>query len=596
MRTSLRSVLVPFVLITSAAMGQFTTTSLEVGRFRALLSSDGRFIQTPSAGPSMTFLENGVRPPLLYCGALWLAGSSSDEQALVSAVDYGALSDMQPGPLDNAGMIAQAMVEQYDRSWLLTRTEVERHQAWFACSQDPGCDMEPLFPGGYTMPEVIASWPAHGDVSIGQAYDLAPFLDADQNGVYDPLAGDVPCIPGDVAVFNIFNDLRQARTGGSPLHTEVHMTTFGYEPTDPDDVLGRTLFTKYRIINRSDRTYEDLYVGTFNDIDLACWYDDYAGSDVGRSLVYMMDGGADACDTQLASTFDGLTPAFGLTVLQGPRLDADGEDNAFQPALPAFNGTGFGDGVPDNERFGWVFNMAPSNTGGSDPPATTDPHTEVHFSTYMRGLWKDGSPLTYGGSGYGGTIPTDQCYPGNSDPNGVAVGGQPQAPWSEASAGNIPYDRRLISSMGPFTMEAGQEEEVVLAYVLGPASADTAASSVVGLQANVDALKALVADLPGVLQGSSTCAVYPVGIQRPAVADASLLLHPNPAQDLVRISLPNGVQQADWRLFDARGAQVLAGSARSGPAVLDVVALPAGLYLVQLQAAGHTYLGRLMKR
>lgn len=577
-------------------MGQSAVTTLEVGRFSASLTSDGR-LREPTGSPALTYLENGARPTLLYGNGLWLSGASSDEQTMTSVSQYGPESDMQPGPLDSAGMITQATVQQYDRLWKLTRADVERHQAWFACSQDPGCNMEALFPGGYTMPEAIASWPAHGDVTIGEAHNLAPFLDEDQNGLYDPLAGDVPCIPGDAAVFTIFNDLAQVRTGGAPLRVEVHMTTFGYESGGPDGLLDQVLFMKYKIINRSGRAYTDLFIGSFNDADIECPYGEHVGSDVRRSLTYSSKSQDYHCsDIWPGPFFEGAPPAFGITVLQGARLEPDGADNTDLPALPAFNGTGFGDGVIDNERYGWVVNMPHFSSGGFAPPETTDPSFEPQFSSYLRGYWKDGTPLTYGGIGYGGTTPTLQCFPDDSDPLGFATGGVPQAPWSEGSAGLPADDRRTISTMGPVVMVPDQEEEIVLAYVLGRADPETGASSVVGLQANVDALKALVGDLPGVLQGSSTCAVYPVGIQRPAVADASLLLHPNPAQDLVRISLPNGVQHADWRLFDARGAQVLAGSARSGPAVLDVAALPAGLYLVQLQAAGHTYLGRLMKR
>lgn len=64
---------------------------------------------------------------------------------------------------------------------------------------------------GYQPIEVIANWPAHGDVSKGQAYYLAPFVDNNNDGDYNPLDGDYPKIKGQQAIYYIYNDNKMAR-------------------------------------------------------------------------------------------------------------------------------------------------------------------------------------------------------------------------------------------------------------------------------------------------------------------------------------------------------------------------------------------------
>ena len=45
-----------------------------------------------------------------------------------------------------------------------------------------------------------------GDTSLGQAPYLAPFVDVDYDGLYNPALGDYPDVMGDQAIFFIFND------------------------------------------------------------------------------------------------------------------------------------------------------------------------------------------------------------------------------------------------------------------------------------------------------------------------------------------------------------------------------------------------------
>ncbi|MEX0747057.1 MAG: hypothetical protein WD275_03585, partial [Rhodothermales bacterium] len=98
---------------------------------------------------------------------------------------------------------------------------------------------------------------------------------------------------------------------------------------------------------------------------------------------------------------------------------------------------------------------------------------------YLRGIWRDGLPVTVGGNGYGGSIPTDFMFPGN-----------PPAFWSEYNTDgngtqNSPADRRFLLSSGPFIMNPGDVQEIVYGIVW--AQAGDALASVAKMKAD-DAL------------------------------------------------------------------------------------------------------------
>ena len=78
-----------------------------------------------------------------------------------------------------------------------------------------------------------------------------------------------------------------------------------------------------------------------------------------------------------------------------------------------------------------------------------DPVFAIDYYNYLKGVWTNGQPMTYGGNGGDATNPEcDFMFPGTSDPNF-------DTNWDETTAGNTPSDRRFIQSAGPFTLEPG---------------------------------------------------------------------------------------------------------------------------------------------
>src|SRR5690606_9603222 len=139
----------------------------------------------------------------------------------------------------------------------------------------------------------------------------------------------------------------------------------------------------------------------------------------------------------------------------------------------------------------------------------------AHYYGYMEGKWKDGLPLTYGGTGYStdpAAVPARYQFPGDSDPLGAGTNGEAMPPWTESSAVNMPGDRRGVASMGPFTLSPGQVQDIVVAYVYARAGSGGPAASVQALQLRVDSIHNFAQSIPGLLGTEFPCEDLLTGI------------------------------------------------------------------------------------
>ena len=581
------------MLCTTPLMAQSTGTNvLDFNNVSALFHSNG-LISLDQAGSSSPYFfvpktpsNNG--PSTLFAAGLWIGGMDTGNQLHFAGERFEQVGwDFFPGPLGTDASITPATSAQFDQVWKVNQSDVAMQMAYFHCLADPDCDAQTAFPG-YSIPPYFFDWPAHGDVSLGQAYNLAPFNDFNGNGEYDPAEGDAPCILGDQALFTIYNDKLAAHTesGGTPIGLEIHMMPFAYASNV--QAVNQTVFIHYKIINRSSLTLTNTYIGFFNDFDLGCGNDDYLQCDVGRNLLMVLNGDNSDEDCNGHPGYGTQPPAFGQVILQGPLLDLDGQDNTDTLTVGGYTGTGFNDGVVDNERFGMERFMSFSNSSGP----TSDPNIPGEYYGYLKGNWKDNTPMTYGGSGYStatSAVHARYMYPGASDPLGVGTNGQVMPPWTETTAGNAPGDRRGVASMGPFTLEAGQEEEILVAYVYARAASGGPAASVVALQQRTDSIRAFANTIPGLLGEGSPCAGLVTGITSHGAQDLGLRLYPNPANDRLHLVLPGSTARGTISVFDSQGALILKQGVVGLDNTIDVVPLNPGLYLVRVQTSGKTY-------
>ena len=357
----------------------------------------------------------------------WIGGIDDGGQLRVAAQTYRQQgNDFWAGPVSDSVYHNDIDMAGWDRVWKINKTEIDDYITNFI-NQNPN----------YTIPDIILNWPAHGDVSMGQSPYLAPFIDSDSNGIYDPYQGDYPDIKGDQAIYIIRNDVGNIHThfDGEKMGIEQHIMFYGYR-CDNYPELNNTLFVSMKIYNRGIHNLHDVYVGTFTDVDLGYYTDDYVGCNVPLNLGYVYNG--------------------------------DNEDEG--PNGYGLNPPAQGVVYLNNEMSKFVYYWGGNTIMGN-------PGTDIDIYNFLQGRWKNGQSMMYGGNsmGQGPGATNDSCsyfFPGITDP---AFPGQD---WSETTAGTNPSDRRFMQSHGPISLNAEEDFTLDYAFVFAWDSTNTNGGSV----------------------------------------------------------------------------------------------------------------------
>ncbi|OFZ02375.1 MAG: hypothetical protein A2491_11250, partial [Bacteroidetes bacterium RIFOXYC12_FULL_35_7] len=184
------------------------------------------------------------------------------------------------------------------------------------------------------------------------------------------------------------------------------------------------------------------------------------------------------------------------------------------------NGLNFGDGVVDNERWGMRRFIYYKNGSCND---MCDPETAAQHYQYLRGYWKDGTRLIFGGTGHATSgMVTDFLFPGKTDPCNWGTSGNPPSPaptdptlgWSEKGEGNAPDDKRLIQSAGPFILEPGAVNDITTGAVWARATSGDEWESVKILQIADDKAQRLFENCFKVLDGPDAPEMHTVAMDK----------------------------------------------------------------------------------
>ncbi|MCB9224506.1 MAG: T9SS type A sorting domain-containing protein [Crocinitomicaceae bacterium] len=513
------------------------STFLEFNNVKALIHTGGNLWQISGQNFSQYEVPKGSGVMALFTSALWLGGIDVNGQLKIAAVRYRQGNDYWAGPLTTSGEaeIIPSECLKYDQHFVISQDEVREFDAWFKAGEKDALEgtstQSDLFPE-YEIPNSIIDWPAHGDPGLGQDYYLAPFYDRNEDGNYDPQDGDYPwydiekeldcstdrtvTLYGDQTVWWVMNDKGNihTETGADPLGMEIRCQAFAFATNDE---INNMTFYNYELVNRSTQTLYNTYFGVFIDAALGGPYDDYVGCDVARGLGYCYNGNAFDADDGGFKGYGSNPPAVGVDFFEGPYQDNDGVDNPLatdfgvaeaESGIPYSGlGIGYGDGIIDNERMGMKRFLYYNNTGGGGLSAQTDPQTGQDYYNYLTGYWKDGSPHVYGGSGHAassGALPTvtsNYMFPGDSDTIGWGTGGIVQQPWTEQTAGNVPYDRRFAQASGPFVLKPGAVNNITYGVAWARAISGDPFESVKELRKADDKAQALFDNCFKVLDG-----------------------------------------------------------------------------------------------
>ena len=506
-----------------------------------------------------------------YISALWIAGMDNSNQLYGSPQTYSQNTHaFWPGPLDTTTALTDITLSSaYDKIWKVSNSDINAFITNFNNGNVQNNTFTPI--------EDILTWPAKGTGNCSR--NLAPFVDVNNNGIYDPLtAGDYPKIKGEQTLYFIFNDNLYPTngTGCSPMGVEVHAMAYAYgcpEVVSGLPVLDYTTFYDYKIINRSSVNYHDVTVAMWSEVDLGYYGDDYIGSNVQGNYAYAYNG--DGYDETAGSIkgYGQYPPAQGFAVLKGPLANTnDGIDND-------------NDGLIDEPGEECKMNRAVyyNDYLPSVSPTQINPQFCQDYYGYLNGMWLDGSPFTCGGSAYGGTTPAKWVYTG--DPNNSGVNTDPNnncGYWTEMSAGNTPGDRRILLTSGTFNLAAGEMKEVEYAFVTSFDSSSTTNTNLLPLMKLNTDIQRVNAFYKSTTQPSCPLVSIITGIKTISGAD-DVVLYPNPAKALLSVKTAFAENTAiSYEIMDILGKVTSGGKPHQANFNIDVADLKPGIYFLRI--------------
>ncbi|MBL7800516.1 MAG: T9SS type A sorting domain-containing protein [Chitinophagales bacterium] len=460
----------------------------------------------------------------IFTTSLWLSGIDNSNSLHGAVTRYGANDDWVAGPIST--QYDSLYDSLYKRVYKVSKQEIDLHRANFLNL-------------GYTVPNEIQQWPGNGRTQFNETAQMAPFVDLNSNGIYEPALGDYPDIIGEQAVFFILNDVKSTSSYANCLKMNVELHVLAYAVfCNQDSVLNNTIFLRLKFINKSANDYHGVCFSNYVDPDLGCYRNDRVGCDTLSNSYYAYNGTANDPDGCII----GLKGYTDTSIVQGFTF--------LNQQMTGFN----------------FYNNSPGGQMG-------DPTLCNEYRNYQTGKFRDGTPLRYGGNGYLGTgAITPFCFPGNpNDP----------LSWSEVHTQTadsiVPGDRRIVSTIFIDTFKVNQQKVIDIASV-------STLSTTIG---NIELVNTFLSDIQHVRslyqQQFNYCGQVYSGIQNANELPLTVELFPNPTAGKLTVKLPNLVNEAQLQLMSIQGQEVKQMSTSLNETTLDLSSLAKGVYLLKVQ-------------
>lgn len=230
----------------------------------------------------------------IYSTQFWFAGKDSSNEIRFIQGGIPNYSDVFNGPISNPGTYSSTTYQSDwgNSMWEICQSDIDTYKAWWLACASPNANAEDCLnaiePSIETLNRII-SWPAHGNVALGQSHFLAPYYDYNQDGAYNPEDGDYPIIKGCCATYMIQNDAAETHTytNTDSLGIELHLMFYQYQT---GGYLNDVTFVDVKAVNRSNNNYSDFVSSISVDADLGFYGDDYYGCDSVRNTMYFYNG------------------------------------------------------------------------------------------------------------------------------------------------------------------------------------------------------------------------------------------------------------------------------------------------------------------
>jgi hypothetical protein len=370
---------------------------LNIGNVRAMIGNGGDFwfdgensvYESPQSNPITGATGNRT----MFAGGIWMSASDNAGNLKVAAMSFRNQGfEFYPGPIDNiTGNTDYQTCTFYDQIWEVTDLQVQQHIV-LSNSFVP-------VPTNQIHPNILL-WPGKGNSNITAVAiidNLAPFIDVNSNGIYEPSYGDYPKIQGDQALFWVINDIGGIHEiyNGAPLKVQVQMLAYAYN----SGLLVNTTIYDCKVINKSFGHLNNFRFGLFMDPDILDPTSNYVG-----------------CDTLRDASFAYL----------------GNSDNMFHPAssVSFLN--------QKMSSFNHFINGTLTNL-------FSDPTNDEAVANFLNARFSDGTPFSLTGAA-GPTAPIRFIFPGNpSNPNEWSMNHSVQA---------TPADYRTLQTTGKQTLNA----------------------------------------------------------------------------------------------------------------------------------------------
>lgn len=519
------------LLIGSGAIGQNNATINNDNLNTTVEKLGSLFTDNGSAQKSGFTAKEGQ--PLVFASNLWYAGYDQNRKL------RGALETFRTGQeMHISGTINTERAFAVSALTKVTSEEVLTH-------------IDQYQEAGYEIPQGILNWPANGDTTIGEMWQMAPFIDLNENEVYEPELGEYPNIVGDECIYLIKND------GGSTFETPIgieehYMISLFEEGHGGSEFLGNTMLLNITLYHRGNEAIDTLHVGMFHDGDLGYPSDDYTATSEAANALLFFNG--DNLDSENA----GQEPGFGTS----------------PPGLAI--------GSMFCNLWGSMFIQ-----NGLGPLGYPKSAEETYF--YLNGKWLDGTCQIQKGSGHifsheGGDI--------NFTRFGFDGDIESETEWTESNADNPAGDRRGVMILQPKSFHPGDKISYTMAYHMARNFGTNIDNAQVALyeitQVETDLLEQF-GDHP-LLVASRNCETLEIDQQcaktvgvNEQVNKAGFLLYPNPSEGLIHLQLNRAASQVV--IYNTLGKAV---EEFTNPSTSLTLELAAGQYFVQVQFTDGT--------
>lgn len=309
-----------------------------------------------------------------------------------------------------------------------------------------------------TDPAFGESWQAWRDaVALG-----ADYYDGDKDGAYNPVDKngngawdpdeDRPDLLGDETVWCVYkDDVKSADrrfNAVQPMGIEVRQTVWAYASAGD---LGNIMFVRYKIRNVGTKfnKLEKVYFGVWADPDLGAYGDDLVGCDTLLNAGFTYNSGPDA-------QYGPNPPCFLIDFFQGPVKETGNQNDLAFDIKGTVLGIDTIRGAVNEGLSSFVHYMQSHATQG-------DPNNEIQCYNYLEGKNMQGNYVDPCNWEYGIVVGGVDCSKINRM---FMYSGDPvtRRGWLNKDA----TDQRQMQNTGPFELEAGKRDQVIIAaYIVG---------------------------------------------------------------------------------------------------------------------------------